>query len=547
MRKNILLIIIALFSANLSLAQFICNISPEVKEAGEVMTKGKGNSNDASIIGDYREQGTGWVLLPDHTGAVFIKNLQISELIWGLDNNNGNLALAVMFLKNELDENGKIQPESQNLFLVNIKSDTIIELLNNQTFQTLKQIRTKLIPGKVYSQIKNNEVVRKKAEEPFSAFAKRYLDSQIVIWQEKGEFEKTSDWQVRVNEDSRKQKLVDFMEEAIGAYAKSLHIRLGFCYIGASLELGSYDADKEIYIIKSRDFGGLSVPVPLNEATEFKDKDWCGNSSDPTDVIFFIENDELNLAQATFWNKYKYINPAARNRIKTKKEIAHEQKQQAENFYNAKDYKQTIACYQKVITMNPDIMEAFNYKDLGNSSFLTEDYSQVIKSYKKALEIDKHGIEDDSVYYQLGISYQKLKNFSNAIMAYKDSFRFTKDMKGRVAINILLGQAYFESKDYENSIDAYKGALEHSYDKDKATVYNDMGAVYNGQGDYVNAIKVLEYAIEIDPKMASPYYNLGIAYKGEDNQKKAIKAYKKAANLGDKDAQSYLKEQGLEW
>ena len=104
MRKIILLPIMALLSLNLSMAQFICGISPKVKEAGDVMTKDKGNSKDASIVGDYREQGTGWVLLPDHTGAVFIKNIQVNELIWALDNNNGNLALAVLVLKNGLDD-----------------------------------------------------------------------------------------------------------------------------------------------------------------------------------------------------------------------------------------------------------------------------------------------------------------------------------------------------------------------------------------------------------------------------------------------------------
>ncbi len=99
MKKIILLPIMALLSLNISMAQFICNISPKVKEAGDVMTKDKGNSKDASIVGDYRVQGTGWVLLPDHTGAVFIQNIQVNELIWSLGNNNRNLALVMLVLK----------------------------------------------------------------------------------------------------------------------------------------------------------------------------------------------------------------------------------------------------------------------------------------------------------------------------------------------------------------------------------------------------------------------------------------------------------------
>ncbi len=570
MRKIILLPIMALLSLNLSMAQFICSISPKVKEAGVVMTKDKGNSKDASIVGDYREQGTGWILLPDHTGAVFIKNIQVNELIWGLDNNNGNLALAVLVLKNGLDDNGKLIPESQNLFLVNIKSDTAIELLNTQTSLTLKQKRTKLIAGKEYSKIREIEEKQKKAKEPFSVFAKRYVDTQIDAWQKKGDYEKTTDWQARVTDENRKQKIADLMDEAVEKYADwVMNNVIGesysqhYFYSGESS--GKYDADKEIYLLNVSYLGSIPIKVPVDEAKYFDNALKSRSIMDdihPSDMIYFIQNDELALAEATFEvpitigesKSYKYINPDAKNRKKTKKEIERENKQQAkeqliqaENYYSNKDYKKAIACYQKVISLNPDIMVARNYKALGNAYFLTEDYSQVIISFKKALALDLNEVEDENVYYHLGVAYHKLKDYSNAIDAYNKSFRFMYDMRSRAVIYNLIGQAYYESKDFTKSIKAYQQLLEFSNEQDKAIIYNNMGAAYNGQGDYLSAIKILESAIEIDSKMARSYYNLGNAYKGDGNQKKAIKAYKKAANLGDKDAQSTLKEQGIEW
>lgn len=337
MKKNIILILITILFTNLSQSQIICNISPKVKEAGEAITKKSGNKNDLSIIGDYRINGNGWILLPDHTGANFIKNIQTNQILWTLGNINGNIGLEIMFIKNELSYDNKLEAESQIKFLINSISDTRIEFINTKTLQSTKLKRVQLIPGKVYSQIQNKNNKQKPIAVPFSIFQKKYVDEQISNWQKKGEFEKTTDWQTRVNEVTRKEKIEDFNEDAIEAYANSLHIKLGFCYSGASLSLGLYDADKEIYIIKSKDFGNLEVPVPISEAEEFKYKSWCSDDSDPTNVIYFIKNNELSLAQATFWGKYKYENPLAKNRSKTKKEI--EIEIQAKKGLDAKIYR----------------------------------------------------------------------------------------------------------------------------------------------------------------------------------------------------------------
>lgn len=322
MRKNILVLIVALLSVNISRAQFICKISPEVKELGDLMTKVYKPIENDLIVGDYRENGTGWILLPNHTGAVFSQNKQTNELLWVLENIKGSIGIEIDILKKEAYSNNELQVESQIKYLVNIKSEMKIELINPQTFKILNLKRTKQIPNNVYSQINNIKEKYKKNKKSFSVFAKKYVDEQVVAWQKKGEFEKTLDWQLRVNDETTRQKIEDCNLEAIDAYAESLHIKLGFCYIGASLSLCHYDADKEIYIIKSDNFGDLQVPVPFDKAEKFKNQDWCGNNSHPTNIIYYIIDDEIGLAQATFLGGYKYENPLAKNRKKTKTEIA---------------------------------------------------------------------------------------------------------------------------------------------------------------------------------------------------------------------------------
>ncbi len=148
MKKIILFLFTAMISVNITWAQFDCQIIPKVKEAGDVMTKTKSHSKDSSIIGDYRENGTGWVLLPDHTGAVFIQNVQISQLLWALVDSEKGLMLGILTVKNELGADGLLQQEKQIGYLVNIVSPKEIDLLDSQTLVTMKAHRKKLTQTK---------------------------------------------------------------------------------------------------------------------------------------------------------------------------------------------------------------------------------------------------------------------------------------------------------------------------------------------------------------------------------------------------------------
>lgn len=147
-----------------------------------------------------------------------------------------------------------------------------------------------------------------RSESPFSIFAQTYVNNRMAKWSTKGEFEKTVDWQIRVTDESRKQKAEEFQKDAVTAYAEFLGIKLGFCYVGASMSLGKYDADREVYMIESRDFGMIPVPVPFNEAEKFKNARWCNDDTNPSEVVYYIHNDKIGLAEATFLRKYRYIN-----------------------------------------------------------------------------------------------------------------------------------------------------------------------------------------------------------------------------------------------
>ncbi|MDR1120547.1 MAG: WG repeat-containing protein [Dysgonamonadaceae bacterium] len=141
----------------------------------------------------------------------------------------------------------------------------------------------------------------------FSVYAKFYVQEKIKEWQKKGEFEKTADWQVRVNEATHKAKATEFLKQAKQEYIaeKSKGIIL-------NQSLGDYDADNEVFLIKDAIFGNLLVSVPFNKARDFKDS-WSNLTKTPR---YFIENDKLAIAEITYKKgaeSYMYSNQVSLN------------------------------------------------------------------------------------------------------------------------------------------------------------------------------------------------------------------------------------------
>ncbi len=353
---------------------------------------------------------------------------------------------------------------------------------------------------KTDADISSSKTTNSKENLSFSAFAKIYVDEQLTKWQEKGEFEKTSDWQIRVNEETTKKKIELFNENAIDAYAKYLQISFDK---RANLTLGSYDADREIYIIEHKYFGQLPVSVPLQEAESFRGTFKYSVSTFTTDIVYFILNDKLELAEATFIDsknigndvKYKYENPLAKNRKKQTKEVY----ALAKIYFNNKEYQQAINHYEKIIEFNIDLMESEDWKNLSVAYFQTENYAEVIDCYDNYKANGKTGFNN----FILATSYLKLKNYSKAIEIYSKLSNL-------------------------NSL-----GLE-------IEKHNNMAECYIGIGEHNKAIDLLERFIERSRHNAKTYYILGNAYKATNNNRKAKEAYKIAAKNGSKEAQDIL-------
>ena len=93
-----------------------------------------------------------------------------------------------------------------------------------------------------------------------------FVEQRVNEWQKKGEFEKTNDYLVRVNEKNRTVKIKEFQEAAMESLKLDFLNSIDF----SNIELGDYDADNETFLLKDSKLGNLVIPVPINQAKLFK-------------------------------------------------------------------------------------------------------------------------------------------------------------------------------------------------------------------------------------------------------------------------------------
>ena len=107
----------------------------------------------------------------------------------------------------------------------------------------------------------------------------KYVKQNIFKWQEKGEYEKTSSYNVRVTQKSRQEKVIDYEKEAmikIGGYLiESLKVNSDKLHLGIEkIEVSKYDADNETFIINikhSNYYIPFIINIPITTAKNFKE------------------------------------------------------------------------------------------------------------------------------------------------------------------------------------------------------------------------------------------------------------------------------------
>lgn len=150
----------------------------------------------------------------------------------------------------------------------------------------------------------------KPGEKPiFSEYAKSFVEYSINKWQVKDSYETLQEYQARVTEAKREQKIKELLKQAEQDYVQmyAQNIKLD------KINLKPYDADNQSFLLET-DYGQVIVPVPRsNDEAKVFERNW--KNIKYTDASYYIKNDQLTIAGLTLTtpagNTYRYDNKEA--------------------------------------------------------------------------------------------------------------------------------------------------------------------------------------------------------------------------------------------
>lgn len=164
-----------------------------------------------------------------------------------------------------------------------------------------------VVPCKYASKEQAANALEEYKNEFFSYFAKKTVEKELNSWQKKGEFEKIDTWKKRVTADTREAKIRELTQKAEKTFIETHQDKVIVFF------LGEYDAENEVFLVENRKYGNLLVPVPIENAPQFKQQ-WASITKE---TKCFIDNDTINIAEVLFTlpngEQYKYSNQASLN------------------------------------------------------------------------------------------------------------------------------------------------------------------------------------------------------------------------------------------
>lgn len=206
------------------------------------------------------------------------------------------------------------------------------------------------------------------------------------------------------------------------------------------------------------------------------------------------------------YDKTKSSQQISKNELLLKENILKGNK----HFYK-KEYSEAIKCYDKAIELDPSNFDAWYSK--GNVLGELGSYVEAIDCYDKAIEIDPSNAYGwDNKGWALGElgMYNEVIVYTNKAIELDPNYALGWDRKG-----------YFlhQLGEYEEAVKCYNRCIE--LDPHYAKVYDNKGNALTELKEYEEAIKSYDNAIEIDANYADAWNHKGKALQKMGRQKDA--------------------------
>lgn len=205
-------------------------------------------------------------------------------------------------------------------------------------------------------------------------------------------------------------------------------------------------------------------------------------------------------------------------------------------YYNLlRDFKSALKALDKSIELDPE--NAFMYEYRAQLKRENNDTDGAIKDFESALAIYPYEKDD---YSEIANLYYK-KFGKEKVYEYLEEkisqFASEKDLY----LYLLINKANFEKEygDYDLCLSDCDRVtnLSQFTPNEKSNIYQVKATCLRQKGDFENALKSIDYAIELDPNCAQKYMDKGQILGDQKKYEEAISCYKKAEEIS-------LKEDG---
>ncbi|MBN1849534.1 MAG: tetratricopeptide repeat protein [Deltaproteobacteria bacterium] len=174
-------------------------------------------------------------------------------------------------------------------------------------------------------------------------------------------------------------------------------------------------------------------------------------------------------------------------------------------------------------------------EQLGISHYRQGNLREALRYLLQAKDLDP---ENPDVHHALALVYRDLNEYDASLTHFEIALnlrpRFPEAWNN-------LGILYGLLEKWDLAIDAFQKAVNDILFKTPDIAYNNMGLAYYHKGDYKQAIKSYQKAIEIFPSYAICHANLGLAYEALNQWEQAIEAYKSSIRYDGTNPAPYLR------
>lgn len=175
--------------------------------------------------------------------------------------------------------------------------------------------------------------------------------------------------------------------------------------------------------------------------------------------------------------------------------------------------------------------------DLTNQAveaFNNNDYETALRSFEQILDIqnidivkaDNPEAVDTVILFNTGLAAYNAKDYDKAVKYYKEAAKYGYNGARTYS---LIADAYLQKQDTVNALKTVQEGFE-KYPEDNG-VLTSMIDMYLKTGQKAEAMKYLEMAIEQDPQNVTYHFAQGTLYESFGDEENAIKSYKKAIEV----------------